>query len=439
MKRFAVLLTFLLMLSILLSVNEASVFAANNQKVGINVHAPVYSSTLLTGGDAIIQVGFYNTELADKNGLRSADITLSYDENVFEASDDLLIYDESLNRYVWRDSAFSKQVHWVEALGNWSNENFTLTNLYPLDSDPNDGKKEIRITIVTTGNYYFNSLLLDTYLTFKLKVKEKAPLKKTAISVLPKKTVLRDSKNSVVNSFYYKSAHLSVEKPKSLSIVPSFTLPTKYSLTYHVGQGLWLMARANFSSDFVNGDFMWISGAWDGMLNGTKNNGDYKFDVGTWTSSDTSVVTVSPQFGYIKAVGVGTAWITFTSGELTTKKRIDVVENSVAIPKEKEEFYMYGYHDPYTDDQQILINGEDAGLARVIEGSLYAPLKTIATVLNANVAYDTVKKMPTLNGMPVSHFKVFGRTSYIKLSELRTIIGANLTWDKKNKLLLITI
>lgn len=43
--------------------------------------------------------------------------------------------------------------------------------------------------------------------------------------------------------------------------------------------------------------------------------------------------------GELDTKGLGSAWITFTSGELTTKKRVEVVVDSVAIPQVTENYY----------------------------------------------------------------------------------------------------
>jgi len=94
------------------------------------------------------------------------------------------------------------------------------------------------------------------------------------------------------------------------------------------------------------------------------------------------------------------------------------------------------YKDPYVDDVQIVINGEDGGLARLMDGSLYAPLKDIAYIVEANVGHDT-KNEPTLNGKTVN-YKVVSRTIYLKLANLRTLVGATLNYDNTKKLLVIT-
>lgn len=419
MKRIATTLSMLLLLGFLFQAGTADAYASANQKAGIQVRTAQYSSTQQPGGYVSVRVGIYNTQFADKKGLRSAVITISYDEKVFEASDDLLRYDEKLGKHVWRDDAFEKDTEWIDATDTWAGlidfEDFSVTNPYPLDLDPTDGRKEIRFEAVITGDRYFTTKTLDPedFLSFNLKVKTDAPLKKSAITVVTKESVLRDSANSAVNSFYYKSAHLSIEKPVSLSIAQGNKTPTTDPLTLHVGKFTLLTARANYS----NGDYVRVSG--------------------TFTSSDQSVVAITSD-GELDTKGLGSAWITFTSGELTTKKRVDVVADSVSIPPVTENYYGFMYKDPYIDDQQILINGEDAGLGRMIDGSIYAPLKTIAIVLGGNVGYDGVKKVPTLNEKAVTQFKVVGQTTYFKLADLRTLADASLTWNKKDKILLIT-
>lgn len=422
MKRIAYMLSLVLLIVMVLPVNTASAMPRSNQKAGIQVSVPEYRAAQAPGGYVTVQVGIYNAEFADSKGLRSADIIISYDEDVFEVPNDLLRYDEANERYVWHDNAYSKNTQWSDAKDGWVGsiefEDFTLTAPYPMDLDPDDGRQEIRFKAEITGNHHFSTKTLDpeNFLSLDLKVKENAPLKKTAITVVTNQSVLKDSTNSTVKTFYYKAAHLSIEKPSSISIIEGFSFPSDKPLAFHKDVLTILQTRTNFS----NGDF-------DIVTNGT------------FSSSDPSIVKLSQDGTLMTNKATGSAWITVTLGELTAKKRVDVVEDSVVIPLEQQQGYGFMYFDPYRDDQQIFINGEDAGLGRLIDGSIYAPLKKIGTILHGNVAYDEVNKVPTLNDKAVNHFKTFGRTTYIKLADLRSLVGATLTWNKQDGIVSISV
>lgn len=395
-KQLVRLLPVVILVQLLMPVSVPNAFASydlneTNQKTGVAVIVSQYETSQQPGGMIKVYLGIYNTDFADKKGLSSADITISYDEKVFEAPDELFE----------------------------NNEEFKSSNPQPLDLDPKDGRKELRFTMTATGNqYYKTETRVDKYapeiLGFYLEVKEDAPLKKTAITVATKNTVLRNSSNAVVDSFYFRSAHLNIEKPQSISITQGYWgLPTQSPFTFHVGDSASLFGRAYFS-----------------------NGEDYDLVSGTFSSSDTSVVTLD--YNTLRAVGLGSARVRFSSGDLTTEKRIDVVEDSIVIPPIQE--YAYGgvYKDPYIDDQQLFLNGEDIGLGRIIDGSIYAPLKKIATVIGAKVSYDSAKRVPSLNGIAVTNFKVIGVTTYFKLADMREFVGAVFSWDKNNKILFIT-
>jgi hypothetical protein len=430
MKRMVVMLTLIVMISTLFpaSIQSASAFPASKAGVGILTKYDVNSPDKITyapGSYVELGVGIYKPRLADEIRFRSVDITISYDENVFEASDDLLRYDEALNKYVWRDDMFTQNIEWSEAgrtedgRGFWFGlrpfKEFKVTNPYPLDVDPRDGRKEIRFTAEVTSDRLFKTLSsdLDEFLYLKLKVKEDSPQRRTAITVVLKQTVLKDSKGNNVDDFYYKSAHFIIEKPQYLAITRPTLDPVDDPFVYHLGAQAFVKAREYFS------------------------NGDYVYDVhGTWSSSDNNVAIVKPN-GQVVLVGLGNATIIFTKDGLKAEKQIQVVDDSVPLPALPGKYPRgYMWKDPYVDDVQIFINGEDAGLARLMEGSLYAPIKNIAYIVGVNLGHDSANNAPTLDGKMVN-YKVVGRNTYLKLADLRSLISARLQYDSAKKQLII--
>ncbi|RUS44958.1 hypothetical protein [Cohnella sp. AR92] len=363
-------------------VNGHVVAAAAAQKVGVIVRAEEGGASQIPGGYVWLRVGLYHTDAADKNGLSAADITISYDETEFEAQNNLVIYDEAAGHEVWRQHTFMQNYEWQNPKANnpYGVEFFSDISVsapVSLDLDPSDGRKEIRLTVKATGKSFLKNKTdaPDDLLSLRLGVKMYAPMKKSAITVRTDKTVLTDSKGSIVSGFYYKAAHLTVGMPQSVTIANGSRVLPAAPLTLHVGDGFLLGGVATYAS------------------------GDYFSTFGSWSTSDKHVITVS-KYGDLDAVGIGTAKITFISDELgetgvtlKTEKVVHVVADSVAIPPEPMEVYPSAAQTPVQDDVQMLVNGEDAGFARLVGGSLYAPLKAVGHVLDADVSYSAAKKI----------------------------------------------
>lgn len=146
------------------------------------------------------------------------------------------------------------------------------------------------------------------------------------------------------------------------------------------------------------------------------------------------------------AVGLGNATITYEWNGMTATKEIRVVEDSVAIPPipiNYKHAYGMAWKDLYVDEVQILINGENGGLARFIDGNLYAPLDKMGYIkmgyiLGARIVYDEGSKTYTFNGKPVN-CRVVGPIVYMRLADLRTPAGARLEYIGSEKLLQISV
>ncbi|MET1175655.1 hypothetical protein [Paenibacillus amylolyticus] len=105
---------------------------------------------------------------------------MSYDENIFTTDEDeVLRFDETLGKYIWRDDTFIIPNDYFES------KDYTIQNLEPADLDPNDGKQEIIISISAKNGKSITSSSGEAFISFYLKTKEDSSNKQTSIEVLP--------------------------------------------------------------------------------------------------------------------------------------------------------------------------------------------------------------------------------------------------------------
>lgn len=400
------LIAALLALFTLLGCFANTATAADAKKISLDVISD-YTS-LIPGQSVMVGVKIFTKELPDNMGLRAAKIILSYDESIF-TTDGNIRFDETLGKDIWRgDTIFIPS----------SYNDYNIETPYPMDIDPTDGRKEVAISISANNGKLIRSTSDEAFVSFFLTVKEGVSSQNTSIEI--QSAQLEDHTGKAIQNFAATSTDILVGIPKSIDIVRGTLPPTADPFKVSVDIGIELNALAKFD----NGDTAYVT------------------EMVTWQSSDTQILKVhSP--GSIRTVGLGTAAVTVTFGSITGKHDITVLSPTDPELNVQEEAYVIVTYIPPSQRETlyqeipITVNGKVAKSGRMIEGSVYVPLRAISDLLGVEVGYDSSKKAPTINGTTIKDFKILSRSSYIKAREIPSILGAKIIWDGINKSLSI--
>ncbi len=382
--------------------------AADSKKVSLDVTSRYRS--LIPGQGVMVDVGISNAELADGKGLRSAKITLSYDENIF-TTEGSLRFEDTLGKDIWRDDTF------IIPSENFRTGNYLIENPYPLDLDPADGRQEVVLSISAENGQLIRSSSDEPFVSFLLTVKEGVSNQNTSIKV--QSAILEDSSGKVIQNFATASADILVGIPTSIDIVRGTLPPTADPFKVSVDSGMELNALANFE----NGDTAYVT------------------ELTTWDSTDTQILTA--RHGSVKTVGLGTASVTATLGSVTGKHDIVVLSPTDPELNVQTQGYVTVTYIPPSQRENlykeipVTVNGKVAKSGRLIDGSVYVPLRSTSDLLGVEVGYDSSKKAPTINGTTIKEFKILSGSSYIKAREIPSILGAKTIWDNTNKSLSI--
>ncbi|WP_340400460.1 hypothetical protein [Paenibacillus sp. FSL H8-0079] len=370
-------------------------------------------STLIPGQGISVNVGILNTSNPPEKGdIQSATIVLSYDENIFTTDEDeVLRFDETLGKYIWRDDTFIIPNDYFES------KDYTIQNPEPADLDPNDGKQEIIISISAKNGKSISSSSGEAFISFYLKTKEDSLNKQTSIEVLPAMTLLVNHTGESIQSYNTTPANIFVSMPKSIFVVAGTMRPDFLPFIFGLNDGNELNALAYFE----NGDAVYVT------------------DMVTWHSTNTEVLQPHGN-GNIQAVGLGTASIKVTFGSITGEKKIKVVTPATAaiLNAEPEPYATVVRSDSKPIEVEVIINGKlisDSG--RIVSGSVYIPLRAISESFGVVVGYDSSKKLPVLYGSPLTQSRNISGTSYVKAKDLPSLLGANIKWSNATKKLYI--
>lgn len=382
--------------------------AADSKNVSLDVTSN-YTS-LIPGQSVMVGVKISNAEIAVDKGLRAAKITLSYDESIF-TTDGNIRFEDTLGKYIWRgDTIFIPS----------STNDYNIENPYPVDIDPADGRQEVIVSVSAKSGELIRSNSDEAFVYFFLTVKEAVPNQRTSISIHSAGTVLEDGTGNGVENYTTSSAEIHIGVPKSIDIVRGTLPPTSDPFKLSVDSGMELNALANFE----NGDTAYVT------------------ELATWQSTDTQILTV--RHGSVQTFALlGTASVTATLGSVTGRHDITVLSKTdpelnvqtvgyVTVtyipPSQRESLYQ---------EIPVAVNGKVAKSGRMIDGSVYVPLRSTSDLLGVEVGYDSSKKAPTINGTTIKEIKILSGSSYIKAREIPAILGAKTIWDNTNKSLSI--
>lgn len=370
-------------------------------------------STLIPGQGISVNAGILNTGAPHENGdVQSATIVLSYDENIFTTDEDeVLRFDETLGKYIWRDDAFIIPTDYFES------KDYTIQNPEPADLDPNDGKQEIIISISAKNGKSISSSSGEAFISFHLKTKEDSLNKQTSIEVLPAMTLLVNHTGESIQNYNTTPANIFVSMPKNIFVVAGTMRPEFLPFIFSLNDGNELNALAYFE----NGDAVYVT------------------DMVTWHSTNTEVLKPHGN-GNVQAVGLGTASIKVSFGSITGEKMIKVVTPATAaiLNAEPEPYATVVRSDSKPIEVQVIINGKlisDSG--RIVNGSVYIPLRAISESFGVVVGYDSSKKLPVLYGSPLTQSRNISGISYVKAKDIPSLLGANIKWSNATKKLYI--
>ncbi|WP_019635143.1 hypothetical protein [Paenibacillus fonticola] len=400
------LIAALLALFMLLGCLANTAMAADSKKISLDVISN-YTS-LIPGQSVMVGVRISTKELPDDMGLRAAKIILSYDESIF-TTDGNIRFDETLGMDVWRGDTF-----FIPS----SNNDYSIETPYPMDIDPTDGRKEVTISVSANNGKLIRATSDEAFVSFFLTVKEGISSQNTSIKI--QSALLEDHSGKAIQNFAATSADILVDIPKSIDVVRGTLPPTADPFKVSVDIGIELNALANFD----NGDTAYVT------------------EMVTWQSTDTQILKVhSP--GSIRTIGLGTAAVTVTLGSITGKHDITVLSPTDPELNVQEEAYVIVTYIPPSQRETlyqeipVTVNGKVATSGRMIEGSVYVPLRSTSDLLGVKAGYDSSKKAPTINGTTIKEFKILSGSSYIKAREIPSILGAKIIWDSTNKSLSI--
>ncbi|MBT2287536.1 hypothetical protein J7E78_29195 [Paenibacillus polymyxa] len=389
-----------------------AVVAKDSKAKGFSIDV-TSDSTLIPGQGISVNVGILNTGAPHENGdVQSATIVLSYDENIFATDEDeVLRFDETLGKYIWRDDAFIIPTDYFES------KDYTIQNPEPADLDPNDGKQEIIISISAKNGKSISSSSGEAFISFHLKTKEDSLNKQTSIEVLPAMTLLVNHNGESIQNYNTTPANIFVSMPKNIFVVAGTMRPDFLPFIFSLNDGNELNALAYFE----NGDAVYVT------------------DMVTWHSTNTEVLKPHGN-GNVQAVGLGTASIKVTFGSITGEKMIKVVTPATAaiLNAEPEPYATVVRSDSKPIEVQVIINGKiisDSG--RIVNGSVYIPLRAISESFGVVVGYDSSKKLPVLYGSPLTQSRNISGISYVKAKDLPSLLGANIKWSNATKKLYI--
>lgn len=400
-KKITALLTLLMLAGCFASIAAA----ADSKKVSLDVTSN-YTS-LIPGQSVMVSVRISNAELADDKGLRAAKITLSYDESIF-TTDGNIRFDDSLGKYIWRDDTF-----FIPS----STNDYNIENPYPVDIDPADGRQEVIVSVSAKNGRPIRSTSDEAFVSFFLTVKEGVSSQNTSIKI--QSALLEDHTGNTIQNFAATSADILVGIPKSIDIVRGTLPPTADPFKVSVDSGMELNALANFD----NGDTAYVT------------------ELATWQSTDTQILTV--RHGSVQTFALGTASVTATLGSVTGRHDISVLSKTDPELNVQTQGYVTVKYIPPSQRESlykeipVAVNGKVAKSGRMIDGSVYVPLRSISDLLGVEVGYDSSKKAPTINGTTIKEFKILSGSSYIKAREIPAILGAKTIWDNTNKSLSI--
>ncbi|WP_405171560.1 hypothetical protein MHI12_03705 [Paenibacillus sp. FSL H8-0280] len=336
---------------------------------------------------------------------------MSYDDIFTTDEDEVIRFDETLGKYIWRDDTFIIPNDYFES------KDYTIQNPEPADFDPNDGKQEIIISISSKNGKSINSSSGEAFISFYLKTKEDSLNKQTSIEVLPAMTLLVNHTVESIQSYNTTPANIFVSMPKRIFVVAGTMRPDFLPFIFGLNDSNELNALAYFK----NGDAVYVT------------------DMVTWHSTNTEVLQLHGN-GNIQAVGLGTASIKVTFGSITGEKKITVVTPATAaiLNAEPEPYATVVRSDSKPIEVKVIINGKlisDSG--RIVSGSVYIPLRAISESFGVVVGYDSSKKLPVLYGSPLTQSRNISGTSYVKAKDLPSLLGANIKWSNPTKKLYI--
>ncbi|QYR21118.1 hypothetical protein KZ483_25950 [Paenibacillus sp. sptzw28] len=145
-----VLVTCLLLFGLFVS----AVSASSPSEVSINVSSQYES--LAPGQSFWVSVGVTGSSAT----LKSTEIVLSYDENVF-TTDGAVRFDDTLGKNVWRGDMYYVANNYAE----YSTDDYTTDFPYPVDLNPFDGKQEVVLTANAKEGKIINLLLKNFFLS----------------------------------------------------------------------------------------------------------------------------------------------------------------------------------------------------------------------------------------------------------------------------------
>lgn len=394
------LLAFALLLS-LLGITGIASAAGSNQ---VSIEVATRETSLIPGSSVMINVKL--SDLTHENQkLRSAVLTLSYDEKAFN-TEGKVRFDETLGKYIWRADTY------VIPSKTYETKDYLIEAPYPVDLDPADGRQEVILSISALNNKFIHSEKDEAFISFYLTVNKEAPTQNTSINVLAEETELKDAEGNSFKAFESTSAKVYVGIPKQIEIVRGTLPPTSDPFNVSLNSGTELNALAIFN----NGDTSYIT------------------EFTSWDTTNQQVIT-SPIYGNIQAVALGKAEVTATFGNVTGKHEVQVYPKGAPELIKKEVVYVTRIPDERLFAKaavvQIKVNGKTAEPGRIFDGATYVPLRSVSNLLGIEIKYDNDKKAPTLKGKAVPHFYTFSGTTYIWARDLPVLLGAKMSWDSK--------
>ncbi|KOP67988.1 hypothetical protein AMS62_24070 [Bacillus sp. FJAT-18019] len=400
----------LLSLLLLISCFSDLSWAAEAKKISVEVTSNY--TTLVPGKSVLVSVKISNLP-SESKGPRSAMVVLSYDENVFTTEGNIR-FDDDLGKYIWRDDTFFIPSKAYETA------DYKIENPYPLDLNPNDGRREVVLSILNQNNKTIGSTANEAFVSFYLTVKGEIKTQGTSINILSDETRLEGVSGTAILDYDTTSARLFVGVPKKIEIVRGILPPTSEPYKLSLNSGLELNALAVFD----NGDTAYVT------------------ELSSWKTTDSGVIT-TPAQGNIQAVGLGSASVIATFGSVTGKHEVTVYPANAPELIEEQIAYVIVRRIPNEKSfaaatvVQVSVNGKTAKQGRLFDGTVYVPLRSVSELLEANLGYDAAQKAPMIDGKPVTHFYNFSGITYIKARDISSLFGAEIKWDKKRSTLTV--
>ncbi|WP_339797868.1 hypothetical protein MKY19_22750 [Paenibacillus sp. FSL R5-0744] len=411
-KTTAALLTLLVSIASFTGIVTAS--ASISKKLSVDVISN-YSS-LLPGQSVMVSVKISNIP-SDHKGLRSAKIAVSYDENVF-SSEDNIRFDKALGKYIWRDDNFFIPSKTFETA------DYHIDNPYPEDFNPADGRKEVVLSMSALNSKMIDSTADEAFISFSLTVKNEVKIQNTLINIVSEGTMLQDTTGASVHSYGTTSKQLLVgaPTPKRIEIVRGTISPSSDPFKLIVNNGYELNALAIFD----NGDTAYVT------------------EQASWETTDPQVIATLGR-GSLQTIGLGNASVMATLGTMTGKHEVRVYLANAPELIEKPVVY-YGIQTKIPNEKsfaaakvvQIKVNGKTAEPGRLFDSAVFVPLRSVSKLLGVDTGYDSIKKLPTIDGKTIANCYTFSGVSYIIARNLTSLLGADMQWDKNKTTLMIT-